>query len=123
MQPGRLGSRGCHHMSVRAVLAAFGAALAFVAAACAGGEGDKAGGKRSGQPLVLTLESEDDLSLTGAPEFAEAVERVSEGAMRIQFVPAGRSSEILWEKGVVEDIRGGKAQLGIVDARSGTLSG
>ena len=102
---------------MRAALAAFGAALVLVAAACAGGEGDKAGGKQQAQPLVLTLESEDDLSLTGAPEFAEAVERVSEGSMRIQFVHAGRGTEVEWEKGVVEDIRGGKAQLGIVDAR------
>ena len=37
--------------------------------------------------------------------------------MRIQFVYAGRGTETEWEKGVVEDIRGGKAQLGIVDAR------
>jgi TRAP-type C4-dicarboxylate transport system substrate-binding protein len=92
-------------------------ALVAVAVGCAGSGGDKAGGGSPGKPLVLTLESEDDLSLTGAPEFAEAVERVSEGAMRIQLVPAGRGTERLWEKGVVEDIRGGKAQLGIVDAR------
>jgi len=104
-------------MSARAALAAFGVALVFVAAACAGGEGDKAGGEQQAQPLVLTLESEDDRSLTGAPEFAEAVERLSEGSMRIELVPAGRSTEIEWEKGVVEDIRGGKAQLGIGDAR------
>jgi TRAP-type C4-dicarboxylate transport system substrate-binding protein len=104
-------------MSARAALAAFGAALVFVAAACAGGEGDKAGGEQQAQPLVLTLESEDDRSLTGAPEFADAVDRLSEGSMRIELVPAGRSTEIEWEKGVVEDIRGGKAQLGIGDAR------
>jgi TRAP-type C4-dicarboxylate transport system substrate-binding protein len=104
-------------MSVRATLAAFGAALVFVAAACAGGEGDKAGGEQQAQPLVLTLESEDDRSLTGAPEFAEAVERLSEGSMRIEFMPAGRSVEVEFEKGVVEDIRSGKAQLGIGDAR------
>ena len=104
-------------MSPRAVLAALGAALAFTAAGCAGSEGDKAGGDRKAQPLVLTLESEDDLSLTGAPEFAEAVARLSEGSIRIELVPAGRSTEIEWEKGVVEDIQDGKAQLGIVDAR------
>jgi TRAP-type C4-dicarboxylate transport system substrate-binding protein len=101
--------------ALRLLAATGAAALALVPAACAGG--DKAGGEQQAQPLVLTLESEDDLSLTGAPEFAAAVERVSEGAMRIQFVAAGRSTEILWEKGVVEDIRNGKAQLGIVDAR------
>jgi TRAP-type C4-dicarboxylate transport system substrate-binding protein len=104
-------------MSAQASLAVFGVALAVVAAACSGGEGDKAGGKQSGQPLVLTLESEDDQSLTGAPEFAEAVERVSEGSMRIQFVYAGRGTEAEFEKGVVEDVRDGKAQLGIGDAR------
>jgi TRAP-type C4-dicarboxylate transport system substrate-binding protein len=104
-------------MSARAALAAFGATLVFFAAACAGGEGDKAGGVQQARPLVLTLESEDDLSLTGAPEFAAAVDRLSDGSMRIDIVPAGRSTEIEWEKGVVEDIRGGKAQLGIVDAR------
>ena len=100
---------------MRAALAAFGVALVLVAAACAGGEGDKAGRKQQAQPLVLTLESEAT-PLTGAPEFAEAVERVSEGSMRIQFVYAGRGTEAEWER-VVEDIRGGKAQLGIVDAR------
>ena len=103
-------------MSARSVLATVGATLAF-ATSCSGGEGDKAGGDRQAQPLVLTLESEDDLSLTGAPEFAAAVDRLSEGSMRIQFVYAGRGTEIEWEKGVVEDIRGGTAQLGIVDAR------
>ena len=105
-------------MSARAVFAASAAAvLVFVATACLGGGGDKAGGDQQAQPLVLTLESEDDLSLTGAPEFAAAVDRLSEGLMRIEHVPAGRGTEIEWEKGVVEDIRGGKAQLGIVDAR------
>ena len=115
---GDLGSGRCHRMSGRAVLAASTAAvLVFVATACAGGEGDKAGGVQHGRPLVLTLESEDDLSLTGAPEFAAAVDRLSEGLIRIEHVAAGRGTEIEWEKGVVEDIRGGKAQLGIVDAR------
>jgi TRAP-type C4-dicarboxylate transport system substrate-binding protein len=92
------------------------AALVAVAAGC-GGSGDKAGGGTREKPLVLTLESEDDLSLTGAPEFAAAVERVSERAMRIELVPAGRGAEAEFEKGVVEDVRDGRAQLGIVDAR------
>jgi TRAP-type C4-dicarboxylate transport system substrate-binding protein len=91
-------------------------ALVAVAAGC-GGSGDKAGGGSPAKPLVLTLESEDDVSLTGAPEFAAAVVRLSEGSMRIALVPAGRGTEVEWEKGVVADVRGGKAQLGIVDAR------
>ena len=103
---------------VRAALAAFtAAALAVVAAACAGGGGDKAGGKDEGKPLVLTLESEDDLSTSGAPEFADAVEQVSGGSMRIEFLQAGRGLEVDFEKGVVEDVRNGRAQLGIVGVR------
>ena len=97
-----------------AVLAA--AALAAVAAACSGSGGDKAGGSKE-KPLVFTLESEDDLTVSGAPEFAEAVERLSGGAMRIQFDPARRSAEIDFERGVVEDVRSGKTQLGIVGVR------
>jgi TRAP-type C4-dicarboxylate transport system substrate-binding protein len=92
-------------------------ALLAVAAGCGGSSGDKAGGGSPEKPLVLTLESEDDLSLTGAPEFAAAVERVSGGRVRIDIVPAGRGTEAEFEKGVVEDVRGGKAQLGIGDAR------
>jgi len=106
-------------LTKRAAFAALvGSVLALAGTACGSSGGDKAGGGATDEPpLVLTLESEDDLSLTGAPEFAAAVDRLSEGSMRIELVPAGRSTEILWEQGVIEDIRGGKAQLGIVDAR------
>jgi TRAP-type C4-dicarboxylate transport system substrate-binding protein len=102
----------------RAAFAALvGWALALAATACGGSSGDKAGGGSSEKPLVLTLESEDDLSLTGAPEFAAAVERLSGGRVRIDIVPAGRGTEAEFEKGVVQDVRDGKAQLGIGDAR------
>jgi TRAP-type C4-dicarboxylate transport system substrate-binding protein len=102
----------------RAALAALAAAaLAVAATACGGSGADKAGGQREQKPLTVTLESEDDLSLTGSPEFAAAVERVSEGSMHIRFVYAGRGTETEFEKGVVEDVRHGKAELGIGDAR------
>ena len=106
------------------MLAASAAAvLVFVATACLGGGGDKAGGDQQARPLVLTLESEDDLSLTGAPEFAAAVDRLSEGSIRIEHVPAGRGTEIEWEKGVVEDIRGGRRSWESSMRGSGTRSG
>jgi TRAP-type C4-dicarboxylate transport system substrate-binding protein len=93
-------------------------AVALVAAATAcGGSGDKAGGDGGGKAVVLTLESEDDPQLTPAPEFAEAVERLSGGSVRIRLVPAGRGLEVDFERGVVEDVREGKAQLGLVGAR------
>ena len=99
----------------RGALAA--AALLAVAAGCGGSGGDKAGGAARERAVVLTLESEDDPQLTPAPEFAEAVERLSGGSVRIQVVPAGRSNEIDFERGVVEDVRNGKADLGIVGVR------
>jgi hypothetical protein len=87
--------------------------LAPVAAGCGGPGGDKAGGDR-GEPAVLTLESQDDPQLTPAPEFAEAAERLSGGSVRIQVVAAGRNEQRDAERGVVEDVRQGKADLGIV---------
>jgi TRAP-type transport system periplasmic protein len=93
------------------------AALVAVAVGCAGSGGDKAGGAVSGRPMVLTLESEDHLSLSGATEFAAAVKELSGGSMRIKLVPARRSLEVMFEKGVVDDVRTGKAQLGIVGVR------
>ena len=92
-------------------------ALVAAATACGGSSADKAGGVNDGKPVVLTLESEDDLSLSGAPEFAEAVERISGGSMRIAFVRAQRSLEVEFERGLVNDVRSGKADLGIVGVR------
>jgi TRAP-type C4-dicarboxylate transport system substrate-binding protein len=100
----------------RAGLALVAAAIVAAVTACTG-SGDKAGGGSSGPTLVLTLESEDDVQQSGAPEFARAVARLSGGSMRIELVKAGRSTEIDFERGVVEDVRRGKAQLGIVGAR------
>lgn len=93
------------------------AAVLVAAAVGCGGAGDKAGNAEKERPVVLTLASEDDPQLTPASEFAEAVERLSEGSMRIQVVPAGRSKEIDYERGVVEDVRKGKSDLGIVGVR------
>ena len=100
-----------------AELALVAVAIVAAATACGGSSADKAGGASPGEPLVLTLESEDDPPLTGAPEFADAVARLSRGSMRIRLVKAGRGTEIDFERGVVEDVRGGKAQLGIVGVR------
>lgn len=91
-------------------------ALLAVAAGCGSG-GDKAGGGSQAKPVVLRLESEDDIRLSGAPEFAAAVARLSGGAVRVDLVRAGRSTEVDFERGVVEDVRDGKAQLGIVGVR------
>jgi TRAP-type transport system periplasmic protein len=92
------------------------AVLACVMSTGCGGSGDKAGGEHD-KPVVLTLESEDDFSQSGAPEFAEAVERLSGGSMRVELVRAYRSLEVQFEHGIVRDVRAGKADLGIVGVR------
>jgi TRAP-type C4-dicarboxylate transport system substrate-binding protein len=104
-------------MRCRAVPAFVAVALVAAATACAGSGGDKAGGSADRKPVVLKLESEDDLTLSGAPEFAEVVARLSGGSLRIEFLQAGRGLEVNFEEGVVEDVRRGKAQLGIVGVR------
>jgi TRAP-type transport system periplasmic protein len=93
------------------------AAVLAVVAGCGGSGADKAGGARDGKPVVLTLVSEDDLSLSGAPEFAQAVERLSGASMRIEFVRPQRGLEVQFERGLVQDVRVGKADLGIVGVR------
>ena len=93
------------------------AAVVAVAAGCGGSGGDKAGGASQEHPVVLTLEGEDDPQFSGAPEFAQAVGRLSGGSLRIDLVPAGRSAQLEYERGVIEDVRDGKAKLGIVGAR------
>jgi TRAP-type C4-dicarboxylate transport system substrate-binding protein len=92
-------------------------AVLVAAAGCAGSGSDKAGGDDGGTPTVLRLESEDDRIFTAAPEFAAAVERLSGGSLRIEFVQAGLGDRIDYERGVVDDVRRGKAQLGLVALR------
>ena len=93
-------------------------AMALVAAAgCGGSGGDKAGGAGEGTRTVLRLETEDDRAFTGAPEFAAAVERLSGGSLRIELEQAGLGDRVDYERAVVDDVRRGKAQLGIVAVR------
>jgi len=101
---------------LRGAAAALAVVVLAAATACGSG-GDKAGGASPGKPLVLTLESEDDPQLTGAPEFADAVARLSRGTLRIRLVKAGRGAEIGYERGTIDDVRSGRAQLGIVGVR------
>ena len=106
-------------MSTRAVLIVAAAALAAAASASAGSGPDKAGGRAEptkparGKPVVLILATGDQ-QFAGA--YADAVERLSGGAMRID-VRVGRTAQANYERFTVEDVRKGKAQLGSVAAR------
>jgi len=102
---------------LRGAAAALAVAVAAAATACGGSDADKAGGGSPGKPRVLTLVSEDDPQFTGAPEFADAVARLSRGTLRIRLVKAGRGAEIGYERGTIDDVRAGRAQLGIIGVR------
>jgi TRAP-type C4-dicarboxylate transport system substrate-binding protein len=94
-------------------------AVAVGAAGCGGGGTDKAGGSAPPKPLVLTLATHDDDEASGT--FAAAVARLSGGSLRIRIEGNWRASqdrrEIDYERGIVEDVRAGKAQLGIFGVR------
>jgi TRAP-type C4-dicarboxylate transport system substrate-binding protein len=91
------------------------AALLGLAVAACGGGADKAGGHRSGKPLVLTLEQSDP-DFSGA-QFAAAVERASGGSIRIDVSPEWHRDRVDFEAGVVENVRARRSDLGVVGAR------
>ena len=89
-------------------------AVALVTTGCHGSGAGKAGGSRAipGKPLTLTLLTGDSLF---APEYADAVDRLSDGTMRIAIRVAG--NQPAYEAMTVDAVRKGKAQLGAVGAR------
>src|SRR5262249_60913512 len=91
----------------------------FVAAGCGGSRIDKAGGSAS-QPHVLTLAAHSDDEEAYAP-YVAAVKRLSGGTIRINVLQNWRATndrrEIDYERGIVADVRAGKADLGIVGSR------
>ena len=97
------------------LLTASALALVAVVAGC-GGSGDKAGGDDPGEPLALTYitSREED----GATRFAEAVDELSNGSMRIDVRDGWRDGEDPYERGIVEDVTAGKADLGDVGVRA-----
>ncbi len=96
---------------LRSLFVTLAVATALVALGVCGGFGaDKAGGGLDGDSFALRLFSEDDFAFTAALEFADVVERLSGGTLRVDFVQVGRGDEIDAERGVVEDVRTGKAK-------------
>jgi TRAP-type C4-dicarboxylate transport system substrate-binding protein len=92
------------------------AALAIGAAACGTGNLDKAGGPVS-KPVVLTLaDGEGDIS--NAQPFARAVRNLSHGTLQIKIEGNWRPRDPNYETGVIQDVRAGKAQLGITASRA-----
>jgi len=90
------------------------AVLAVSAAACGAG-GDKAGGRPANAAVVLTLEQSDP-DYSGA-QFAAAVARRSKGSIRIDVNPEWHRNRVDFERGIVEDVRAHRSDLGVVGAR------
>jgi TRAP-type C4-dicarboxylate transport system substrate-binding protein len=88
--------------------------LVVLAVGCAGSGANKAGGHEhpTAKVLTLTLFTGDSAF---APEYAAAVDRLSDGAIRVELEVAG--NQPAYEAKTVEAVRAGRAQLGAVGAR------
>ena len=94
--------------------AGLAAATALVLAACGGSGGDKAGGADDAERVVLTLGVDDRPEVE---EFADLVERLSEGSVRIEIADGWRVDEPDYEQRTVKDAQQGKVELVSVGAR------
>ena len=93
-------------------------AAATLAGGCSlGGDSDRAGGERRPDPAALMLANHEDLTLD-LQEFALAVQRLSQGSLRIEFKNRWRESEVDYEPRTIEDVRDGKTDLAKVSARA-----
>jgi TRAP-type C4-dicarboxylate transport system substrate-binding protein len=100
----------------RAVVLLAGLVLALVTG-CTGPGWDKAGGTQAPEPVVLTLANfmGDSGELTG---FANEVQRLSDGAMRIDIKGRWRLGQAGFETGLIGDVRAGKADLGVTGSEA-----
>lgn len=99
-------------------------AALLLCAACTGPDVDRAGGEGLAEPQVLTMAQPND----GAPPdqltaWAEEVDRLSDGLITIEFRNGWRLSEVEYEAGTIEDLRGGEIDLAWVGARAFDTAG
>jgi C4-dicarboxylate-binding protein DctP len=99
----------------RPLLLAAVAALVVATAGCGGSASDKAGGESRPTQRVLTLEQHD--STYGGAQFAEAVRALSDGSLSVQWRPELAPSQVDYEREIVDDVRSGNADLGVVAVR------
>lgn len=86
-------------------------------AGCAGARANKAGGQGPRKTVVLTLAN----FFPNAQEvggFAANVARLSHGSLRIDVESRWRLGQVAFEDGLIRDVRGGKADLGVAGSRA-----
>jgi TRAP-type C4-dicarboxylate transport system substrate-binding protein len=92
-------------------------AVALLAGACGGGDTRRTGGEPAGKPTVLTLANgnaqTDELQL-----FIDKVDELSDGRLRVRAVNDWRAGEKQYERGVLDDVKAAKADLGWVGSRA-----
>jgi len=93
------------------------AGMALALAACSGSSSDKAGGADEQEPVVLEFASFTGDIPPQLQEFAGEVARRSGGTLRIEFEPEWRAGDPNAERGTIEDVKAGKADMAWVGAR------
>ena len=92
--------------------------LALCLAACRDTDRDKAGGNEPAEATVLTFASNNGGLDPQIQAFAQEVERLSNGALRIEFTDNWREGEPDQEKGMIEDVQNGRIDIAWVGARA-----
>ena len=90
------------------------ALVALVLLAGCGTKGDRAGGSIAARATVLTFAAGDG----GLPGFADAVKRLSHGAIQVRFPKPGLKLPPDYEAQIIAQVRSGKADLGWVGSRA-----
>lgn len=103
-----------HMIKLGAAVAALIAALAV--GACGGGVRLRAGGEPAGTTTVLRLANANG-SIGDLQPFVDQVAKLSGGRLRIEPVNNWRKGQIEYEKGLIQDVKAGKADLGWVGSR------
>jgi TRAP-type C4-dicarboxylate transport system substrate-binding protein len=94
------------------------AATLAMLGACTGNAGDKAGGRERVEPVVVTLVRPDNSFPLSIGRFAEEVERLSEGTIRIEYVDdVWHDGDPAQEVRLIEDVQAGNVDIGWVGAR------
>ncbi len=92
-------------------------AAAAAAGGCLGGDAsDKAGGERPGDAVVLRLANRD--TSLDLDEYVDAVERLSDGSIRIELENGWRERQVDYEPRTIADVRDGRVEMAKINARA-----